>query len=74
METTWRLKATRGHGWIEHVDRDGRCTVTGNPEGAYQWGTRDQAQAVMARLRPGLVPVRLVEGSAFAGRTHGAPS
>ena len=65
MGTTYRLKATRGHGWAQHVDHDGRVAVTADPRGAHQWDTRERAEAAHARLRAGLVPFRVVEGPAF---------
>lgn len=74
MATTWRLKATRGSGWVQHVDRDGRCSVTADPQGARQWGTLEEAVAAKGKLRPGLVPVIPVEGPAFTHRAHGAPA
>ena len=46
MVTTGRLKATRGHGWFEHLDHDGRVVITGDPEGARQWASRAQVDAV----------------------------
>ncbi len=74
MPTTWRLKATRGHGWAQHVDRDGRISVTADPRGAHQWDSREMAEAAHASLRAGLVPFEVVEGPAFDRYTHGDQS
>jgi hypothetical protein len=72
-ETSWRLKATEGHGWIEHVHRDGAIAVTANPLQARQFDSQERAEAALARLRPGVVPFRAVAGPAFDRRVHGAP-
>ncbi|WCO68685.1 hypothetical protein PO878_08080 [Iamia majanohamensis] len=71
MATTWRLKAASGHGWVEHLDHDGRVAITADPEGARQWATRAQVDAALARVRRGGVGVQPVEGPAFDHRPHG---
>lgn len=70
--TTWRLEATRGHGWVQHLDRQGRPSITPDPMGAHQWDTQERAEAAQASLRVGLVPFEVVGGPAFPRRTHGA--
>lgn len=62
-----------GAGWVEHVDQDGRCSVTADPQGARQFATLEDAEAARRRLRPGLVQFAPVEGRSFDRRTCGAP-
>jgi len=68
VTTTWRLKATQGHGWAQRFDPDGSVSVTADPMGAYQWDTRERAERAHASLRAGLVPFQVVGGPAFTRR------
>ena len=74
MATTWRLKATRGHGWVEHLDPDGRVAITADPRGARQWHTLEAAERAAARVPAGRVPVEPVAGAAFEPEIHGRPA
>lgn len=61
-EITWRLKATRGHGWVRDIVGD-----------AHQWASREAAEEAARRLPADRVPVRAVGGPAFERRQHGEP-
>ena len=72
-DTTWRLKAVEGSGWVEHVYPDGQVAITALPRQAKQYPTVDAAETARERIRRGVVPLRAVAGPAFSSRLHGEP-